>query len=84
MTQGAHGYHPEFGELPEYSAQLSVSEQEILDKVFLRYSKKFNDVQLHDLITQKGTPWYNYRGRFDEVIPNKVIANYYSEMISSN
>ena len=83
VTVPAHDYHPEFGELPPYSARLSSSEKEILDQVYSRYSGKFDQYQLHALITQKGTPWDQYRDRVDETIPNSLIAGYYQELIAA-
>ena len=53
ITEKAHDYHPEVGELPAYSANFNNKEIDIMTKVYERYSTKFNPAQLRALITGK-------------------------------
>ena len=80
VTEKAHGYHPEFGEFPAYSTKLNSEEQDIVDKVYSRYSR-FDAFQLTDIINKPGTPWDQCKNNLYQKIPHKVITDYYKEMI---
>ena len=81
VTEKAQGYHPEFGELPIYTTKLNAEEQDIVDKVFDRYSR-FDAFQLGDLTKKAGTPWDQFKERTYGRIPNKVIAQHYKKMLT--
>ena len=82
VTEKAHGYHPEFGEFPAYSTKLNSEEQDIVDKVYSRYSR-FDAFQLSDLTHKQGTPWDQCKDKHYAPIPNRIIADYYKKMIAA-
>ena len=82
ITEKAHGYHPEFGEFPAYSCSLNSEEQDIVTKVFDRYSR-FDAIQLGTIISKPGAPWEHIKSQ--EVyapIPNDLLKAYYKAMIT--
>ena len=81
VTEKAHGYHPEFGEFPAYSCKLSTEEQDIVSKVFERYSR-FDAFQLTAILTETGSPWEQTKGQLYNPIPNELIKAHYRSMIT--
>ena len=82
VTEKAHDYHPEFGELPPYTAKLSDEEQAIVDTVYSRYSR-FGAFQLSALTHQKGTPWDQFNGQYYAPIPDSIIKDYYKRLVNA-
>ena len=82
VTKKAHDYHPEFGELPPYTAKLSDEEQAIVDTVYSRYSQ-FGAFQLSALTHQTGTPWDQFKDQYYAPIPNSIIRDYYKGLIDA-
>ena len=81
----AQDYHPEFGELPPYTAKFTEAEIDIMSKVYDRYSQQFVNYQLWDIVTAKNSPWDQYveNAGLETVIPNRVIMEYYKKKIQT-
>ena len=76
ITAPAASYHPEFGQLPPYSAELSADEADIVDKVFVRYGE-FSSQQIREIITWSGTPWHQHKDSPGKILEPKIIMDYY-------
>ena len=85
ITEKAHDYHPEFGELPAFSANFDANEIDIMTKVYERYSEKFDRIQLHHLLTDEFSPWRAHKNEknIHAIIPNEAIKAYYRKLIEA-
>lgn len=80
VADKAYPYYPGFGPGPDYVVEPNEEEADIIDKVYERYSR-LDAFTLSDLTHRKDTPWDQCNKRDFAPIPDRVIKEYYQELI---